>query len=337
MDGTLDFGAMLRCRLAVASRRPTPPPTTRRSSSTPRARPGRRRARSTPTGSCSATCPASHLPHDFAPQPGDRFWTPADWAWIGGLYDVLFPAWHWGLPVVAHRARRFEPERALDADGAPRRPERVPAADRAQADPPLGRDAAPADLRLRSVAQRRRDARRRAARLGPRHVRADDQRVLRPDRVQPRRRQQRRADGRPAGLDGPAGAGPRRRRHRRRRRRGRRRASSARSRSARPDPVMFLGYWNQPEATRRQVRRRLAADGRSRQRRRGRLPLVPGPRRRRHHQRRATGSARARSRTACCATRRSPWPRSSASPTRSGRRRSRRSWSSCRAQPATRR
>ena len=65
------------------------------------------------TASCSATCPGVELPQEFPPRPGDLFWTPADWAWIGGLYDVLFPAWHWGLPVLAHRARRFEPERAL--------------------------------------------------------------------------------------------------------------------------------------------------------------------------------------------------------------------------------
>ena len=58
--------------------------------------------------------PGTLLPHDFPPQRGDLFWTPADWAWIGGLYDVLFPAWFWGLPVVAHRARKFDPERALD-------------------------------------------------------------------------------------------------------------------------------------------------------------------------------------------------------------------------------
>ncbi len=31
---------------------------------------------------------------ELFPQPGDRFWTPADWAWIGGLFDVLLPAWH---------------------------------------------------------------------------------------------------------------------------------------------------------------------------------------------------------------------------------------------------
>ncbi|GIU95914.1 MAG: acetyl-CoA synthetase [Gaiellaceae bacterium] len=62
---------------------------------------------------------AGHLPgfelsHDFFPQPGDRIWTPADWAWIGGLYDVLIPSLVHGVPVVAFRARRFDPEQALD-------------------------------------------------------------------------------------------------------------------------------------------------------------------------------------------------------------------------------
>ena len=57
--------------------------------------------------------PGVELPQDFFPQPGDRFWTPADWAWIGGLFDVLFPAWHRGVPVVAHRAQKFDPEAAF--------------------------------------------------------------------------------------------------------------------------------------------------------------------------------------------------------------------------------
>ena len=57
--------------------------------------------------------PGVSLPHDLAPRAGDLFWTPADWAWIGGLFDVLFPALHWGLPVVAHRMSRFDPERAF--------------------------------------------------------------------------------------------------------------------------------------------------------------------------------------------------------------------------------
>lgn len=57
--------------------------------------------------------PGVEFPHDFAPQKGDLFWTPADWAWIGGLLDVLLPAWHHGLPVLAHRARKFDPEEAF--------------------------------------------------------------------------------------------------------------------------------------------------------------------------------------------------------------------------------
>ncbi len=57
--------------------------------------------------------PGVEVPHDGFPQPGDRFWTPADWAWIGGLFDVLMPAWHHGVAVVAHRPRKFDPAEAL--------------------------------------------------------------------------------------------------------------------------------------------------------------------------------------------------------------------------------
>src|SRR4051812_9950228 len=57
--------------------------------------------------------PGVEYPHDGFPQPGDRFWTPADWAWIGGLFDVLIPAWHHGVCVVAHRARKFDPGEAM--------------------------------------------------------------------------------------------------------------------------------------------------------------------------------------------------------------------------------
>lgn len=60
-----------------------------------------------------------HIPGmDFANnqlgQPGDRLWSPADWAWIGGLFDVLMPAWYYGLPVVAAPRPDFDPEHALD-------------------------------------------------------------------------------------------------------------------------------------------------------------------------------------------------------------------------------
>jgi acetyl-CoA synthetase len=59
-----------------------------------------------------------HLPnvemaHDFFPKSGDLMWTPADWAWIGGLFDALFPAWYHGVPMLGHRARKFEPQAAM--------------------------------------------------------------------------------------------------------------------------------------------------------------------------------------------------------------------------------
>lgn len=52
--------------------------------------------------------PGVEMSHDFLPQPGDKIWTPADWAWIGGLLDVLMPALHHGIPVVAHRFAKFD-------------------------------------------------------------------------------------------------------------------------------------------------------------------------------------------------------------------------------------
>jgi len=58
--------------------------------------------------------PGVEMSHDFFPQEGDKFWTPADWAWIGGLLDVLFPALHHGLPVVAHRFQKFTGDAAFD-------------------------------------------------------------------------------------------------------------------------------------------------------------------------------------------------------------------------------
>jgi acetyl-CoA synthetase len=57
--------------------------------------------------------PGVEFPHEFLPQPGDLYWTPADWAWIGGLLDVLLPSLHHGIPVLAHRFRKFDPEAAF--------------------------------------------------------------------------------------------------------------------------------------------------------------------------------------------------------------------------------
>jgi acetyl-CoA synthetase len=49
--------------------------------------------------------------HDFFPQRGDLFWSPADWAWTGGLMDALLPAWQFGVPILGYRGR-FDAERA---------------------------------------------------------------------------------------------------------------------------------------------------------------------------------------------------------------------------------
>ena len=51
--------------------------------------------------------------HEFFPQAGDRFWTPADWAWAGGLLNVLLPGLYYGVPVVARRFEKFDPEEAF--------------------------------------------------------------------------------------------------------------------------------------------------------------------------------------------------------------------------------
>jgi len=57
--------------------------------------------------------PGVQMPHEFLPQPGDRLWTPADWAWAGGLLNVLLPGLYLGVPVVASPAEKFDPEAAL--------------------------------------------------------------------------------------------------------------------------------------------------------------------------------------------------------------------------------
>ncbi len=50
---------------------------------------------------------------NWFPQAGDVFWSPADWAWTGGLWDALLPTLYFGFPIVAARGR-FAPERAFD-------------------------------------------------------------------------------------------------------------------------------------------------------------------------------------------------------------------------------
>jgi acetyl-CoA synthetase len=57
--------------------------------------------------------PGLEMPNDFFPQAGDRFWTPADWAWAGGLLDSLLPSLHHGVAIVARKFDKFDPEEAF--------------------------------------------------------------------------------------------------------------------------------------------------------------------------------------------------------------------------------
>lgn len=41
------------------------------------------------------------------------FWSPADWAWTGGLMDALLPSLYFGRPIVAFKGR-FSPETAFE-------------------------------------------------------------------------------------------------------------------------------------------------------------------------------------------------------------------------------
>jgi len=59
-----------------------------------------------------------HLPgimvhHEMIPREGDRLWTPADWAWAGGLLNVLLPGLMMKVPVVFGGMDRFDPHRAI--------------------------------------------------------------------------------------------------------------------------------------------------------------------------------------------------------------------------------
>lgn len=59
-----------------------------------------------------------HLPgwammHAFPAEGSGLMWTPSDWAWAGGLLNVLMPSLRRGMPVVTRPHFRFEPEPAF--------------------------------------------------------------------------------------------------------------------------------------------------------------------------------------------------------------------------------
>jgi acetyl-CoA synthetase len=57
--------------------------------------------------------PGFEFYHNLFPKKGDLMWTPLDWAYIGGSYDALFPTLHHGCPMLAYRPRKFDPEEAF--------------------------------------------------------------------------------------------------------------------------------------------------------------------------------------------------------------------------------
>ena len=64
-------------------------------------------------GNLSGFC----LSQNGFPRAGDVFWSPADWAWTGGLMDALLPTLYFGVPIVADDARRhgrFDPVAAFE-------------------------------------------------------------------------------------------------------------------------------------------------------------------------------------------------------------------------------
>ncbi len=65
-----------------------------------------------PHGCLVGNLPGFTHSHNGYPQRGDLFWSPADWAWTGGLMDALLPAMYFGQPIVGYRGR-FDPERAF--------------------------------------------------------------------------------------------------------------------------------------------------------------------------------------------------------------------------------
>ncbi|MDE2430713.1 MAG: AMP-binding protein, partial [Burkholderiales bacterium] len=42
---------------------------------------------------------------NWFPQKNDVFWSPADWAWTGGLMDALLPTLYFGMPIVGYQGR----------------------------------------------------------------------------------------------------------------------------------------------------------------------------------------------------------------------------------------
>src|SRR6202008_3816220 len=57
--------------------------------------------------------PGVEMSQERFPLHAELIWTPADWAWIGGLFDVLLPSLHHGVAVLGRRFEKFDGEAAF--------------------------------------------------------------------------------------------------------------------------------------------------------------------------------------------------------------------------------
>ncbi|MFW5641139.1 MAG: AMP-binding protein [Roseicyclus sp.] len=96
--------------------------------------------------------PCLELSLGWFPAAGDVGWTPADWAWIGGLMDMALPCLFYGVPLVSHRFAKFDPGAALRlmAEEGVTRAFVPPTALRLMR--AASEEAAPRGLRLRAIA-----------------------------------------------------------------------------------------------------------------------------------------------------------------------------------------
>tara|TARA_Y100000590_G_scaffold83153_1_gene92656 strand:- start:5220 stop:6890 length:1671 start_codon:yes stop_codon:yes gene_type:complete len=57
--------------------------------------------------------PGLEFAFDFFPQENDVIWSPADWAWMAGLMDIIMPGWFHGITVVASAMKGFDTTEAF--------------------------------------------------------------------------------------------------------------------------------------------------------------------------------------------------------------------------------
>ena len=51
--------------------------------------------------------------YDYGPRQDDRLWSPADWAWIAGLINILLICWYSGARVVSTDMQGFNAQEAF--------------------------------------------------------------------------------------------------------------------------------------------------------------------------------------------------------------------------------